>query len=123
MCTTRSATGPERCRLWLARCGGRAGNDESDIVDAAKDYAEGTLGHGLTAAQWNSCGTDSGALSTVAAGANCITYTDRQVRVRIPDQFYDTTFGKVAGVDNVRHGAFAIAGLAPAGFAESSRSG
>jgi Tfp pilus assembly protein PilX len=91
-------------------------NDESDIVDAAKDYAEDTLGHSLTGAQWNSCGTDSGALSTVAAGANCITYTDRQVRVRIPDQFYRTSFGKVAGVDNVRHGAFAIAGLAPAGF-------
>ena len=91
-------------------------NDESDIVDAAKDYAEETLGVTLTATEWNSCAGDSGSLGTVAAGSNCITYNDRQVRVRVPDQFYETSFGRIAGVDEIRHGAFAIAGLAPAGF-------
>lgn len=89
---------------------------EAEIVAAAQTYAEDTLGVDLTTDQWNSCVTDAGALSTVAVGVNCISYEDARVRVRVPDQYYQTVFGGVVGVDEIRHGAFAIAGLDPAGF-------
>jgi hypothetical protein len=53
-----------------------------------------------------------------ATGANCISFdsASRRIRVRIPDQYYDTAFARVAGVSKMRHSAFAIAGLQVEGF-------
>lgn len=89
---------------------------EADLISAAMEYAEDTLDVDLTAAQWDSCASDAGALTTIVATADCISYDDTRVRVRIPDQYYKTTFGRVVGLNEIRHGAFAIAGLSPAGF-------
>jgi len=89
---------------------------EADLVAAAKDYAESTLGRTLTAEQWDSCDSDPDSLVNEAAGANCISYSSRRVRVRIPDQQYATTFGALVGADSFEHGAFAIASLRPEGF-------
>jgi hypothetical protein len=87
------------------------GGPVSQMVATAKDYAEETLGESFTAAEWNSCGADGGSLPNLAPGSNCISYSGDRVRVRIPDQQYDTFFAGVAGVDNMRHSAFAVAGL------------
>lgn len=92
------------------------GRGESYIVAAAKDYASQTLGLTLSDAQWDSCDGDPSTLVIEADDANCISYNTRQVRVRIPDQDYATTFGRVVGADSFRHGAFAIAALRPEGF-------
>lgn len=90
--------------------------DEADLLAAAMEYAEETIDEDLTLAQWDSCAGDAGALTNVIATADCVSYDDRRVRVRLPDQYYETSFGRIVGLDEVRHGAFAIAGLTPAGF-------
>ena len=92
--------------------------NKTAAVAAAKSYAHDTLGLTLTDATWNSCATDTGALSVKASGSNCISFdaTSRRVRVRIPDQQYDTAFARLAGVSKMTHSAFAIAGLQVAGF-------
>ena len=92
--------------------------NKTAAVAAAKAYAHDTLGVTLTDATWNSCATDTGALSVKASAANCISFdsTSRRVRVRIPDQQYDTAFARLAGVSKMTHSAFAIAGLQVAGF-------
>jgi hypothetical protein len=84
--------------------------------DSAMQWAEDTVGVDFPLSMWNTCGSDGGALANAAPGANCITYTSDRVRVRLPDQHYDTVFGGVVGADSFRHSAFAIAGLASAGF-------
>jgi hypothetical protein len=86
------------------------------MVATAKSYVETTLGVTFSAAQWNSCGSDGGSLANLAPGSNCISYTTDQVRVRVPDQQYETFFAGIAGVDTFRHSAFAVAGLVPEGF-------
>ena len=88
----------------------------STMVASAKSYVETTLGRTLTPAEWNSCGSDGGSLPSLAPGSNCVSYTTDQVRVRVPDQLYQTFFASVAGIDTLRHSAFAIAGLVPEGF-------
>ena len=84
--------------------------------DSAMQWAEDTVGVDFPLSAWNTCGSDGGALANAAPGANCITYTSDRVRVRLPDQQYDTMFGGVVGADSFRHSAFAIGGLASAGF-------
>jgi hypothetical protein len=86
------------------------------MVATAQDYVEDVVGETFTAAEWNSCGADGGSLPNLAPGSNCISYTTDQVRVRVPDQQYETFFASVAGIDSFRHSAFAIAGLVPDGF-------
>ena len=86
------------------------------MVATAKQYTEDTLGHTFTAAQWNSCGSDSGSLVNLATGSNCISYETDRVRVRVPDRQYETFFARVVGINNFRHSAFAVAGLETEGF-------
>lgn len=90
---------------------------EAVLVATAKQYAHDTLGTVLSDADWNSCPSPDGeALPVQASGARCISYSDNRVRVRLPDQFYPTSFGRVAGVSELRHSAFAVAGLESEGF-------
>jgi Flp pilus assembly protein TadG len=92
--------------------------NKSNAVIEAKSYVHDTLKVTFTDAQWNSCTTDTGALSVRATGANCISFDgdSRRIRVRIPDQQYNTAFARVAGISTMKHSAFAIAGLQVAGF-------
>jgi Flp pilus assembly protein TadG len=85
---------------------------------AAIDYAERGLGKDLSDAAWNSCTTDTGALPVRAASFNCVSYntTRSRVRVRVPDQYTDTAFADVIGIDRMRHSAFAVAGITQRGF-------
>jgi hypothetical protein len=55
-------------------------------------------------------------LATQISYASCISYNAVRVRVRLPDQLHETTFGAIVGQDSIRHSAFAIAGLEPEGF-------
>lgn len=92
---------------------------EAAIVATAKAYAHESLGEVIPpgADGWNSCARpDPAALSTQASTASCISYDSMQVRVRLPDRFYKASFGRVIGLDDYRHSAFAIAGLRPEGF-------
>ena len=88
----------------------------SAMTATAKQYVEETLETTFTSAEWNSCGSDGGSLANIVSGSNCISYSGERVRVRVPDQQYDTFFAKVAGVDSFRHSAFAVAGLSLEGF-------
>lgn len=86
----------------------------AQLAVQAKKYAHGTLGVTLSDTDWNSCPAISG--WTGVSGASCVSVKGLQVRVRIPMQDYETTFGRVVGLDSIEHTAFAIAGLRPAGF-------
>jgi hypothetical protein len=92
------------------------GVSEATLVAQAKQYAHNSLDTAFTSAEWNSCSSDTGALTIKATGSNCISYNASQVRVRLPDSYYETTFGKVVGIEEIRHSAFAIAGQQPVGF-------
>lgn len=85
----------------------------------AIEYAESTLGVTSGTLDWDSCAGDVGALAQPVSGANCISIdgASQQVRVRIPDQQYDTFFAHLVGVESYTHSAFAIASLEPVGFA------
>lgn len=92
---------------------------EATMVATAKQYAHDTLDTVLPdgADGWNSCPRpDPAGLPFQATGASCISYSDTRVRVRLPDQFYPASFGRVAGVADFRHSAFAVAGLESGGF-------
>jgi hypothetical protein len=91
------------------------GGDEDEIDNDVQVFADRS-GMDLDAADWDTCAADPGALANVVSGANCISWSLRRVRVRIPDQQYETTFGSVVGADEFRHGAFAIAALIPEGM-------
>lgn len=92
------------------------GRPVATMVTTAKHYVEDTLGIAFTAQQWNSCAADGGSLLNRAPGSNCISYTSDQVRVRVPDQQFQTFFARVIGANQFRHSAFAVAGLQPEGF-------
>ena len=92
------------------------GGPASTMAATAKQYVEDTLDTTFTPAQWNSCGADGGSLANLVPGSNCISYSADRVRVRVPDQQYETFFASVAGVDNFRHSAFAVAGMQGEGF-------
>lgn len=103
--------------------GGAPGTREARMVAAVKQEAHTALGTTLSDAQWNSCplggageDRDPGVLQNQIAGASCISYNSVRVRVRLPDQYWKTTFGAVVGRDEIRHSAFAIAGIEPDGF-------
>lgn len=96
---------------------------ENAIFATVKQQAHQALGTVLTNAQWDSCpaggtgaGQDPGVLLNQISFASCISYNPVRVRVRLPDQYWDTTFGAVIGQGQIRHSAFAIAGLEPEGF-------
>lgn len=87
-------------------------------VSAVKSYANNALANPLPNSAWNQCTVDAGALAVRATNNNCISFNSARtrIRVRLPDQVYETTFGKVVGVDSIRHSAFAIAGIQQVGF-------
>jgi hypothetical protein len=86
------------------------------MAQTAKDYVHETLGLTFTSQQWNSCASDGGSLLNLATGSNCISYTTDRVRVRVPNQTFNTFFAGIVGADNFRHSAFAVAGIQPEGF-------
>lgn len=92
--------------------------DMAAAVTAIKQYANETLDGALVNSDWNRCADDDGALPLVAPNNNCISFNPARtrVRVRLPDQEYDTFFASVAGIDTIRHSAFAIAGIRNQGF-------
>jgi Flp pilus assembly protein TadG len=97
----------------------RSPNRETAMFDTVKQQAHTALGTTLSDAQWDSCPTvadDPGVLINQISFASCISYNAVRVRVRIPDQQYQTSFAGVIGRDTIRHSAFAIAGLEGDGF-------
>ena len=97
----------------------RSPNKETAMFATVKQQAHTALGRTLSDAAWDSCpgsATDPGVLAVQISFASCISYNAVRVRVRIPDQFYDTVFGGVVGQDSIKHSAFAIAGLEAEGF-------
>ena len=92
----------------------------SDVlaVSTVKSYANSALAKPLPNSAWNQCATDPGALAVRATNNNCISFNSARtrIRVRLPDQIYKTTFGRAIGVDEIRHSAFAIAGVQQVGF-------
>jgi hypothetical protein len=93
---------------------------DAALVAQVKDSVNKTLGTTLSDAQWNSCGavTDPDPVDTPMTGSNCITVNGArsQVQVRVPTRTLNAIFGRAAGVNGFDHAAFAIAGLASAGF-------
>jgi hypothetical protein len=88
-------------------------------VTQAKTYVHDTLGITFTTTQWNSCTADAVPSGyTKVSGSNCIAFNGsaRRALVRIPEQQYGTGFGRILGIDDLSHSAFAIAGLTPLGF-------
>ena len=94
--------------------------DDAAAVMQAKEYAEDALNISQTDPLWNSCNAtnDPGALAERASGASCVSFdvNRKQVRVKIPDRDYGTTFGRVVGVETITHSASAVAGTVPVGF-------
>lgn len=92
--------------------------DINAAVTAIKQYANESLDGAFTSADWNRCTDDPGALAVLAPGHNCISFNPSRtrVRVRLPDQEYETFFASVAGIETIRHSAFAIAGIRNQGF-------
>ncbi len=93
---------------------------DAALVAQVKDSVNKTLGTTLSDAQWNSCGavTDPDPVDTPMTGSNCITVNGArsQVQVRVPTRTLNAIFGRAAGVNGFDHAAFAIAGVASAGF-------
>jgi hypothetical protein len=87
-------------------------------VSSVKSYANAALDKPLPNSAWNQCATDPGALQVRATNNNCISFNAgrSRIRVRLPDQVYKTTFGRAIGVEEIRHSAFAIAGIQQVGF-------
>lgn len=103
------------------------GNGESDAVAAAKSFVDQNLGRTLTAAQWSEC-TDPGFVGiTGNEGANgldpdepCISFGQGSsgqafsvIRVRVPTQSTNTSFGRVLGVLSLQTSAAAEVQLIP----------
>jgi Flp pilus assembly protein TadG len=86
----------------------------AELATQAKSYAHDTLGVTLSNTEWNSCPAVTG--WTGVPGTSCVSYQGLKVRVRIPIQEYETSFGRVIGLNSISHTAFAVAGLRPAGF-------
>ena len=97
---------------------GTADSRMAAAVTAIKQYANETLDGVFVNSDWNRCADDPGALPLVAPNNNCISFNPARtrVRVRLPDQEYQTAFASVAGIDDVTHSAFAIAGIRNVGF-------
>ncbi len=94
--------------------------DDADIVD--KVHANATA-NGIDVTGWAGCtDPDRPAGFTPLAGQECISmggFLDGEggtfLRVRIPDQQTDTTFGRVLGIDFLTTSADAVAKLGPEG--------
>lgn len=91
---------------------------EATAVAEAKAVVHDNLGVVLTNAEWNSCGSDPDRLAITPEGSNCISFNNSRsrIRVRVPDQYVDTGFSSVVGIDEVRHAAFATAAVTQRGF-------
>jgi hypothetical protein len=88
------------------------------VVSTVKSYVADTLDTTIPNSGWNLCTDDPGALPVRATNNNCISFNSARtrIRVRLPDQNYRTAFGRVVGVNEIRHSAFAIAGIQQVGF-------
>ncbi|CAN5517827.1 hypothetical protein BH20ACT2_BH20ACT2_22660 [soil metagenome] len=85
---------------------GESANEAIALVDASLDEP-------LATGAWNTCGSDAGALAVRHTAADCISFdvSRSRIRVRLPDQLYQTAFGRIVGIDEVRHAAFAVAAI------------
>ncbi|MDH4118665.1 MAG: Tad domain-containing protein [Acidimicrobiia bacterium] len=91
-------------------------------VDEIKAVANANVAHNITNAEWASC-ADPEALAVVSTagslgvtnGSPCISFSAdfTKVRVRIPDQDTETTFGRALGRDTITTFAAAEASLGP----------
>jgi hypothetical protein len=102
---------------------------DTDIVAQVKTLAHNSLGYTFTGTEWNSCASfaspntaaDPDPVDRPITGSNCIT-TDgvagsrRRIQVRLPSREFETSFGKIVGLEDFDHSAFAIAALARVGF-------
>lgn len=84
------------------------GGNEQDAVDTVKSYVNTNLGRPVSDADWTAC-SDPGALSSpsdtlpsVTNGSNCISFGPNSdgvafasLRVKLPSQATDTTFGQI----------------------------
>ena len=91
--------------------------DMASAVTAIKEYANRTLDGVFVNSDWNRCADDPDALplwhpTTTASRST----RPGRVRVHLPEQEYDTFFASVAGIETMRHSAFAIAGIRNQGF-------
>ncbi len=87
-----------------------AANPLQVAVDEAKDIAQANTPGTITLADWSSC-TDPDALTYpsdlgllgVTNGTPCISFSDdfMTMRVLLPDQETETSFGRVVGVDEI----------------------
>jgi hypothetical protein len=98
-------------------CGGRTGADLAACRGAEEvlDVVEGTLPGRYSDAEWDACVDTSkpAEYDQQSFISDCITFTGnfQKVRVVLPGSDVDTAFGAVLGVDSIRVGAFAEAGL------------
>jgi hypothetical protein len=94
------------------------GGSAQQIIDDAKAYATTNI-RPITTADWTAC-TDPGALPLLSSsipgvvnGSPCISFSfaqdDSLMRVRIPNQRTNTTFGRVVGVNDITTSAAAEA--------------
>jgi hypothetical protein len=90
----------------------------SAVAALAIEYAEVTLGVPVGSLDFDSCTDDPGALAVVVADNNCVSLSSagNRVRVRLPDQVYETYFARLVGLDEFTHSAFAEAEVRGAGF-------
>lgn len=101
--------------------------NEDDIIREAREYVEKNVVTTYTTAEWDtmwaacvdSGKTDFGLNFTPLTDASGVTYDcisadgEGYVRVRVPDQEYDTPFGAIFGASGFDTFAFAIARLQP----------
>jgi hypothetical protein len=88
------------------------------VASVAIAYAEESLGVAPGTFDFDTCAGDPQALANQVAGANCVSINDagNRVRVRLPDQEYETFFARLVGLEQFTHSAFAEAELRGAGF-------
>lgn len=111
---------------------GTTANTLQEGLDQAKAVASANSRNGITQADWNACTDPAGlarASNAVAlgltGGSDCISWNASftKMRVRMPTQFVDTTFGRILGLSTLRTSAVAEAGIAGLGNGGSLPSG
>lgn len=88
--------------------------DLQDAVDETLAKVDTDLGRTVAAAAWTAC-SDAAALTHTAADLSltpataCISFSGSfaRMRVRIPDQTVETSFGQIVGIDSFTSSAFA----------------
>jgi hypothetical protein len=97
-----------------------AANPLQGVVDEAKSVADANTSDPITQADWNAC-TDDEALAVLSTdpslgvtdGSPCISFSAdfTDIRVQLPTQLTETSFGRVLGVDEIPTAAAAEARL------------